>query len=212
MKKKIIVIGIIISILLIGIVSASLLDFFGKITGSVEVKAPILYTSLQKEFFAGEDYGIFNISSSEESRTSIKAWVESPGAEAVLLDWKFPGFIVPQVDYFYESEWRGYYRVKVENGTASFFARIYKLDEEGNKELIEECSKSREISPEEEWATVSSICNFPLTEFEADERILVNYYTDVKSYPYNLTFIQLRVGDYVTSLEKRTRFEVNPTQ
>lgn len=45
MKKKIVVIGIIISVLLIGIVSASLLDFFGKITGSVEVKGPVFYAS-----------------------------------------------------------------------------------------------------------------------------------------------------------------------
>jgi len=43
MKKKIVVISIIISVLLIGIVSASLLDFFGKITGSVEVKGPVFY-------------------------------------------------------------------------------------------------------------------------------------------------------------------------
>jgi hypothetical protein len=41
MKKKIVVIGIIISVILIGIVSASLLDFFGKITGSVKVKGPV---------------------------------------------------------------------------------------------------------------------------------------------------------------------------
>ena len=209
MKRKIAT--LILGILLIGIVAAGLVGYLSNmVSATVTVEGPVLYTSIVKENFAGKDYGIFNTSSSEESRTYIKALVESPGAEAVMLDWSFPGFIVPLVNNFYESNWNAYYRVKVENGTASFFARIYKLNEEGDKELITECSHSREISPEEEWVTVSSVCNFPFTEFDEDERILVNYYADVISYPNNLTFIQLRVGDYITGLEKRTRFEVIP--
>jgi len=43
MKKKIIVGSIIVSIFLIGIVAASFLTYFGKITGSVEVSAPVFY-------------------------------------------------------------------------------------------------------------------------------------------------------------------------
>lgn len=46
MKKKTIAISIIISILLIGIVSAGLIDYFGRITGSVEVKGPVFYATL----------------------------------------------------------------------------------------------------------------------------------------------------------------------
>lgn len=40
-----IVVSVLLGILLIGIVSASLLTYFGKITGSVEVKGPVFYAS-----------------------------------------------------------------------------------------------------------------------------------------------------------------------
>ncbi len=42
-KKTIVVTGIIISIFLIGIISASLLTYFGRITGSVTVEGPVFY-------------------------------------------------------------------------------------------------------------------------------------------------------------------------
>ncbi len=43
MKRKIAM--LILGILLIGIISASLIDYFGRITGSVEVRAPVFYFS-----------------------------------------------------------------------------------------------------------------------------------------------------------------------
>ena len=43
MKKKTIAVSVIISVFLIGIVSASFITYFGKITGSVEVSAPVFY-------------------------------------------------------------------------------------------------------------------------------------------------------------------------
>ncbi len=43
MNKKTAIVSILFGILLIGIVSASFLTYFGKITGSVEVKAPVFY-------------------------------------------------------------------------------------------------------------------------------------------------------------------------
>lgn len=44
-KTKTITVGIIISVFLIGIVSAGLIDYFGRITGSVSVEAPVFYAS-----------------------------------------------------------------------------------------------------------------------------------------------------------------------
>ena len=43
MKKKTLITSIIISVFLIGIVSASFINYFGKITGSVEVSGPVFY-------------------------------------------------------------------------------------------------------------------------------------------------------------------------
>jgi len=43
MKKKTIAVTVIISVFLIGIVSAGLLDIFGKIEGNVEVSGPVFY-------------------------------------------------------------------------------------------------------------------------------------------------------------------------
>ena len=45
MKKKILAIGGIIAILLLGIMSASLINYFGRITGEVTVEAPTFYAS-----------------------------------------------------------------------------------------------------------------------------------------------------------------------
>lgn len=45
MKKKTIVVSVIISVFLIGIVSAGLIDYFGRITGSVTVEAPVFYAT-----------------------------------------------------------------------------------------------------------------------------------------------------------------------
>ena len=56
MKKKTAIVSILFGILLIGIVSASFLTYFGKITGSVEVKAPVFYLDGQ---WGGAYYNLF---------------------------------------------------------------------------------------------------------------------------------------------------------
>jgi len=43
MKKKTAIVSVLLGVLLIGIVSAGLLDYFGKIEGSVEVSGPVFY-------------------------------------------------------------------------------------------------------------------------------------------------------------------------
>lgn len=55
-KKTIVIVSILVGILLIGIVSASLLTYFGRITGSVEVKAPVFYLDGQ---WGGAYYNLF---------------------------------------------------------------------------------------------------------------------------------------------------------
>ncbi|KKL90390.1 hypothetical protein LCGC14_1905170 [marine sediment metagenome] len=44
-KKTIAIVSVLLGILLIGVISASLLTYFGKITGSVEVSAPVFYAT-----------------------------------------------------------------------------------------------------------------------------------------------------------------------
>ncbi len=43
MNKKTAVVSVLLGVLLIGIVSAGLIEYFGRITGSVEVEAPVFY-------------------------------------------------------------------------------------------------------------------------------------------------------------------------
>ncbi len=69
MKKKTIIVSVLLGILLIGIVSASLLTYFGRITGSVEVKAPVIYfsnESIYEEVWFGDYNLIVNELSSNE--------------------------------------------------------------------------------------------------------------------------------------------------
>jgi len=55
MKKEILVAGILF-MLLIGIVSANVLSYFGRITGSVEVNGPVFYLSCEKSDVSDKSY------------------------------------------------------------------------------------------------------------------------------------------------------------
>jgi len=86
MKKKTIAVTVIISVFLIGIVSAGLLDIFGKITGSVEVTGPVFYaTSIDvsgtnfKELWINDidENSVYTTISETESQTFITKTFDS---------------------------------------------------------------------------------------------------------------------------------------
>ena len=84
MKKKIILIGIIISVFLIGIVSAGLLDFFGEITTTITVKGPVFYANSETINLDGEQVKKLSINEFNDSTAnytikngdSEKFWTE----------------------------------------------------------------------------------------------------------------------------------------
>ena len=67
MKKKIILVSIIISIFLIGIVSAGLLDFFGEITATITVKGPVFYANSEEINLSGEQVKKLSINTFDNS-------------------------------------------------------------------------------------------------------------------------------------------------
>lgn len=69
-KKTIVIVSVLLGILLIGIVSASLLTYFGRITGTAEVTGPVFYAAsshrlLINEFEGSTVYYIINDSEDE---------------------------------------------------------------------------------------------------------------------------------------------------
>ncbi len=101
MKKKIIVGSIIVSIFLIGIVAASFLTYFGRITGSATVEGPTFYIAPDNTLLINEEpitHDIYNI----EDGNAIIFWTEE---NLDGIDFSY----IPKVDL--------YVRAKVNNAT-----------------------------------------------------------------------------------------------
>jgi len=133
MKKKIIVIGIIISVLLIGIVSASLLDFFGKITGSVEVKGPVFYAAPGKVLLVNEEPSTYATYEARDGNAIVFWTEENLGG----IDFNY----IPKVDL--------YIRAKVNNATPSKPLELIFGYSDTSGIMIDICSLNMDISTEE---------------------------------------------------------------
>jgi len=103
MKKKTIAVSVIISVFLIGIVSAGLIDFFGKITATVEIEGPVFYT-------APEEVLLFN----EEPTAHDTYDIENGNAIVFWTEENFGG-----IDFYYIPKIDLYVRAKVNNATPS---------------------------------------------------------------------------------------------
>ncbi len=124
MKRKTIVVGIIISVFLIGIVSAGLLDIFGKITGSVEVKAPVFYLD-------GSVVPIEPYTDNLAYRYLSTNIVPEDENVTYLLNGNRLIYISKPLglDYFYDSAFNIKIRVKTNEESNLLQLRIIKIDE-----------------------------------------------------------------------------------
>ena len=95
-KTKTITVGIIISVFLIGIVSAGLIDYFGRITGEVTVEAPVFYLDGKHPF---ENNQLWGLSINEEG-TSTTTKPSFTGQNSKFFISESLG-----VESFYEADW-----------------------------------------------------------------------------------------------------------
>jgi len=168
-----IVVSVLLGILLVGIVSASLLTYFGQITGSVEVKAPVFYLDGN----LGGSYYSLLINEKPESEEEIY-WTDG---ETIKFKTDALG-----VDYFYETTFNLIFYAKANPSGNLVQMRVTKLNEDGSqgeeicisgtqnitaitnyRDYSLSCSSSDEIDLDEEQGFVLEI--FGLSENETDQ-------------------------------------------
>jgi len=110
MKK--IIINISILILLIGIVSAGLIGYYGKITGTIEINNPIFYLDLNE---TGDNHQLLI---NEIKNNKQKDWTNEISFETRDLD----------IDTFYQTTFKTYLWIKADNSINSVKIEIRKKD------------------------------------------------------------------------------------
>ncbi|MFH1521685.1 MAG: hypothetical protein ABIF18_01875 [archaeon] len=172
--KKIIVIGIL-GIVLVSFVSAGLLDYFGKIEGSVEVSGPVFYLDGNKDL----DYdNYYTLKLSDNNIAS--AYPLLSGDEKIWFVSDILG-----IDNFYDEEYDITLKLKSVNGdvnlTGSISAELWIGDEDNyRKEKICETPILIGISREEEPYDLKCVPGSEdgLKNIDDDEKIMLALTTD----------------------------------
>ena len=186
MNKKIA--SVLVGILLIGVISASLLTYFGQITGSVEVKAPTFYPNGH----IAEKYYQLKIDEIPDSN------------EITLVDGENIIFTTESlgINNFYEADYTIYIRAKTNVAGNKLWAELWVLDEnEDYKQRI--CETSFTITATDYFSTKDEICHGSELEMDEGDRIALKIYGAGETTSYTL-----KVGDY-ESEDKIMRIEVN---
>ncbi len=135
MKTKTITIGILLGVLLIGVVSAGLLDYFGKITGSVEVEGPVFYLDGQI------DDGVYHKLLTNE--------IPNPEDE-IEINWSDGHRIVFRteplnVDGFYKAKFDIHIWIKTNNASGNLIQlNMMRINEDKTEDII--CTNSELIN------------------------------------------------------------------
>ena len=133
MKKKTVIVSILFGILLIGIVSASFLTYFGKITGSVEVTGPVFYLDGEHS-----DGGVYH-----------KLYVNEEPSEEDIYFWDGHRLVFKTenlgVDEFYPIKFEAKIWIKTNNSGNTVQARFIQLDEDNKQIIICEVTEAKTI-------------------------------------------------------------------
>ena len=126
MNKKTIAVTAIISVFLIGIVSAGLIDFFGKITATIEIETPIFYTAPGDELLINE-----------KPATSGTPTIDNTDSQI------FETEELEEIIFYYDPEANFYVRAKVNavNDTSQNLILIFGY-EDANETKHEICSSN----------------------------------------------------------------------
>lgn len=147
MKKKTIGIGILIGVLLIGIVSASLLTYFGRITGNVEVTGPFFYLDGQI------DEGVYHkllINEKPENEEEV-TWTNG---ETIKFKTDALG-----VDYFYDAEFNFIFYAKANATDNRIQMRITKLNDDSSQGEEICISGSKNITATQRYSNYELSCS-----------------------------------------------------
>ncbi len=139
MKKKIAIVSILFGILLIGIVSASFLTYFGRIEGSVEVTGPVFYLS-NEHIVDDEDTQYWALGINDYIERTIP--VSFTGGNS---KW----FISPSlgVESFYEANWEIALEAESNNESGKIDIAIYIVNggDPYHKQTPALCEKSIDV-------------------------------------------------------------------
>lgn len=146
MKKKTIIVSVLFGILIIGIVSAGLLDYFGKVTGSVEVEGPVFYLNGPHS-----DGGIYH-----------KLYVNEIPPEEEIYFWDGNRLMFKtedlDVEEFYPARFEGSVWMRTNNSGNAIQIRIIKLDVNNYEKTI--CEVEDPIILETTTSSTSDlVCN-----------------------------------------------------
>ena len=154
-KKTLAIIGVI-TVLLIGIVSAGLLDYFGRISGSVTIEGPVFYLD-------GNIGGVYH-----------KLLVNEIPKEEIEINWSDGERIVFKtellnINEFYKAKFTIKIWMKTNNSGNTIQARIIKLNKENIEQIICEIKNPIEITATSSFSKKEFYC-------ESNEKIDLNDY------------------------------------
>jgi len=216
MKKKIAT--LIAGILLIGIVSAGLLDYFGRITGTVTVEGPVFYANAyenQKETILsqlGGEIKAYLLDTKEDGISSLKTFdfylncTEPQGSGCKAEFMKFFTTKELGIDYFYNSNWEFHTNLKILNktnpdGNCRAYTELFRMHEENDKGVYISLSETglTEIIPEQStFEDMISTLDLPYTEMTPEDRFYIEYWIKCDYGEYDLRF---RIGQDKTRIE-----------
>jgi len=215
-SKKTIAVTVIISVFLIGIVSASLIDYFGKISGTATVTGPVFYANSyvdQQQTIldpVGNPVKVYLLSTEEEG--NLKSF-DYDDLDCTFplggCDARFMQFFTTKelgLNYFYDSNWEFHTNLKILEKTEGSgdcrayvkLFRMYEEEEEGNYVELGETSLTDIIPQTTSYGDMISTLNLPYTEMIPEDRFYIEYWVKCDYGVYDLRF---RIGDDKTRIE-----------
>jgi len=161
-KKTIVIVSILVGILLIGIVSASFITYFGRITGTVEVSAPVFYLSCEDSDLSTNPYKLLiNDDITGECTRSF--------TDGYTNQW----FVTDPlgVESFYPANYEIFLKIKNthENETGQILVQLWIIDEDGYLKSPDPIdSELFLISPNSIWESSLTLTGEELTLDDTD--------------------------------------------
>jgi hypothetical protein len=160
MKRKIAM--LILGILLIGVISASLLTYFGQITGSVEVKAPKFYLSCENSDISSKPYKL--LINNDSTGECTRSFTDGSTNQWFVTD-------PLGVESFYPANYEIFLKVKNthENETGQILVQLWVIDEDGHLKSPDPIdSELFSISPNSIWESSLILTGGELTLDDTD--------------------------------------------
>ncbi len=211
--------GILVGVLLIGIVSAGLINYFGRITGEVIVEGPVFYANSyesQKQTIldpVGIPIDVYLLSIEEGNLLKNFDYENldctfPPGG----CDARFMQFFTTEelgLSYFYNSTWEFHTNLRIldktnVSGDCRAYAKLFKMYEDGgigNYIELSETSLTDVIPETSSFGDMISTLDLPNTVMDLEDRLYVEYWVKCDYGEYDLRF---RIGEDKTRIEVTT--------